>query len=73
MQILALPDDCTTVILQYLRPQHGAEYTIEELNSVEWKCSITPQVRDGTELPVIKKRIISFHLGYLLIFLMEIL
>uniref|UniRef100_A0ACD5VQ22 Uncharacterized protein n=1 Tax=Avena sativa TaxID=4498 RepID=A0ACD5VQ22_AVESA len=28
----------------YIRPQHGAEYTLEELNSVEWKCSGTPQV-----------------------------
>lgn len=28
----------------HVRPQHGAEYTIEELNSVEWKCSGTPQV-----------------------------
>jgi len=28
----------------YVRPQHGVEYTIEELNSVEWKCSDTPQV-----------------------------
>uniref|UniRef100_A0ACD5VES7 Uncharacterized protein n=1 Tax=Avena sativa TaxID=4498 RepID=A0ACD5VES7_AVESA len=28
----------------YVRPQHGAEYTLEELNSVEWKCSGTPQV-----------------------------
>ncbi|KAL6626967.1 hypothetical protein ACP70R_030693 [Stipagrostis hirtigluma subsp. patula] len=28
----------------YVRPQHGVEYTIEELNSVEWKCSGTPQV-----------------------------
>ncbi|XP_062219678.1 protein DJ-1 homolog B-like, partial [Phragmites australis] len=27
----------------YVRPQHGAEYTIE-LNAVEWKCSGTPQV-----------------------------
>jgi hypothetical protein len=43
-QVLSLPDDCAIVILQYLRPQHGAEYTIEELNSVEWKCGSTPQV-----------------------------
>ncbi|CAL4966034.1 unnamed protein product [Urochloa decumbens] len=28
----------------YVCPQHGIEYTIEELNSVEWKCSGTPQV-----------------------------
>nr|CAB3471738.1 unnamed protein product [Digitaria exilis] len=28
----------------YVRPQHGVEYTIKELNSVEWKCSGTPQV-----------------------------
>ncbi|CAO2186193.1 unnamed protein product [Urochloa humidicola] len=28
----------------YVRPHHGIEYTIEELNSVEWKCSGTPQV-----------------------------
>ncbi|KAF7021799.1 hypothetical protein CFC21_034690 [Triticum aestivum] len=28
----------------YVHPQHGADYTIEELNSVEWKCSGTPQV-----------------------------
>uniref|UniRef100_A0A0A9GBF2 DJ-1/PfpI domain-containing protein n=1 Tax=Arundo donax TaxID=35708 RepID=A0A0A9GBF2_ARUDO len=28
----------------YVRPQHGAEYTIEELNSVEWKCGGTPQI-----------------------------
>ncbi|VAH58982.1 unnamed protein product [Triticum turgidum subsp. durum] len=27
----------------YVHPQHGADYTIEELNSVEWKCSGTPQ------------------------------
>ncbi|OEL24854.1 Protein DJ-1-like protein B [Dichanthelium oligosanthes] len=28
----------------YVRPQHGVAYTIEELNSVEWKCTGTPQV-----------------------------
>jgi len=28
----------------YVRPQHGADYAIEELNPVEWKCSGTPQV-----------------------------
>jgi hypothetical protein len=74
-QVLSLPDDCAIVILQYLRPQHGAEYTIEELNSVEWKCGSTPQVWDGTELHLeTKKKIVSIHWGYFLIFfLMELM
>ncbi|KAM0839803.1 hypothetical protein ACQ4PT_060078 [Festuca glaucescens] len=28
----------------YVGPQDGAEYTIEELNPVKWKCNGTPQV-----------------------------
>jgi 4-methyl-5(b-hydroxyethyl)-thiazole monophosphate biosynthesis len=28
----------------YVRPQPGVDYVIDEFNSVEWKCSGTPQV-----------------------------